>query len=111
MDINYFLLVKNKLNSVSNHINSIMDIFDDVALLTQQQQNENDSFIDIFDPEMNKNIFVVRQNHIIYLKNICERYINDLCHHEFILDTIDITPDRSKTISYCKFCEMDDPNF
>ena len=35
------------------------------------------------------------------------------CQHEFIEDLIDITPERSQTIWYCKYCEMtkcDEPN-
>ena len=34
-----------------------------------------------------------------------ERYIKTHCKHEIIQDLIDIDPDRSKTIFYCKHCE------
>lgn len=40
-------------------------------------------------------------------REICNRidsYINVYCKHEFIDDTIDIDPDRSKEIRYCKNC-------
>ena len=34
-----------------------------------------------------------------------EKYIKTHCKHEIIQDLIDIDPDRSKTIFYCKHCE------
>ena len=30
---------------------------------------------------------------------------NDLCSHKFINDTIDIHPEKSMNITYCKICE------
>ncbi len=36
--------------------------------------------------------------------NKLETYINTYCDHDFIDDTIDIDPDKSKSISYCKNC-------
>lgn len=37
--------------------------------------------------------------------NYVEKYIKTRCKHEIIQDLIDIDPDRSKTIFYCKHCE------
>ena len=37
--------------------------------------------------------------------NYVEKYIKTHCKHEIIDDLIDIDPDRSKTIFYCKHCE------
>ena len=31
---------------------------------------------------------------------------NNECEHKFIRDLIDITPDKSKEIIYCIFCEL-----
>ena len=36
---------------------------------------------------------------------ICDKKIQELCPHDFIDDMIDITPDRSEHITYCKICE------
>ena len=36
---------------------------------------------------------------------ICKKIYNN-CQHEFVKDLVDITPDKSQHISYCKFCEM-----
>ena len=33
------------------------------------------------------------------------KYIHLYCKHEYQSDLFDITPDRSKTIQYCRICE------
>ena len=39
-------------------------------------------------------------------KYIVEDKLNNICEHEWIIDLIDIDPDRSKIITYCKHCEL-----
>ena len=46
------------------------------------------------------------KENIILLKNICDEKIIELCEHEFIDDTIDITPDKSENITYCRICSF-----
>lgn len=104
MDINYFLLLRSKYNTILCHMDSIIDEFDDTINFS-----EDNSLNKIFNHELNNSFFVEKKNHILYLKNLCNQYIQNLCNHEFESDTIDITPDESKTISYCKFCEMNEP--
>ena len=43
--------------------------------------------------------------------NYVEKYIKKHCKHEIIQDLIDIDPDRSKTIFYCKHCETTFHNY
>ena len=62
----------------------------------------------------------VLNNKLLYNKFFCLKQIDDLlnkkilnhCNHEFIEDYIDITPDKSEKIVYCKICEnnLDDCN-
>lgn len=45
-------------------------------------------------------------------KTICtlmEQYIEKHCQHDIIDDVIDISPDASQTIRYCKYCEKTFP--
>ena len=45
-------------------------------------------------------------------KTICilmEQYIETHCQHDIINDVIDISPDASQTIRYCKYCEKTFP--
>lgn len=42
------------------------------------------------------------------INNIVKGINNDiqrLCDHEFVIDTIDIDPEKSKTVCYCSICE------
>jgi hypothetical protein len=117
MDINYFLSMINKYDAILHNINSILeqlteiDELDETHFLTKKYINKKDPSFFIFECEFNKNIFIEKQNRIMYLKSICKKYIEKLCNHDFVLDSIDIDLDRSKTISYCKFCGMSEPNF
>jgi len=46
----------------------------------------------------------------VNIVSLIEKYINDHCAHHIIYDTIDITPDTSKTIQYCTECYTDFPH-
>jgi hypothetical protein len=46
------------------------------------------------------------KNYIAIYKNIIDDKINNICIHEWVEDYIDITPDRSQYISYCRLCEI-----
>lgn len=43
---------------------------------------------------------------IMLLNEKIKQKIVCMCKHEWIVDSIDIDPDRSKTIEYCKICEL-----
>ena len=104
MDINYFLLLRDKYNNILSYIDSIIDEFDGTIEFTEDylKDTDNNTFLDI---KMNKDFFLERKKHILYLKNLCNEYIEKICNHVFIEDVIDISPDESKAISYCKLCE------
>ena len=41
-----------------------------------------------------------------HYKYIVENKINNICEHEWIDDDIDINPELSQRITYCKHCEV-----
>ena len=43
---------------------------------------------------------------LLYLNEKIRSKIRCICKHQWLTDTIDINPDRSKTIEYCKLCEL-----
>ena len=43
-------------------------------------------------------------------KNIVEHKLNNICQHEWFDDNIDITPERSQCITYCRLCEVSKKN-
>jgi hypothetical protein len=39
-----------------------------------------------------------------YILSRIKSYIHTHCEHEYIMDLVDIHPERSETIHYCKYC-------
>jgi hypothetical protein len=62
-----------------------------------------EEFLLIFDKDGFINEF---KDYIINYKNVIDEQINRFCIHEWVNDLIDITPDRSQYITYCKICEV-----
>lgn len=44
------------------------------------------------------------------IQQLIDEYIMKYCEHNIIYDSIDITPDTSKTIRYCTHCYTDFPH-
>jgi len=106
MDINYFLLLQKKYDEMIENINSIIDTCDDIGVLTDEFVLPQDkSLCTIFNSQVDKDFFIEKKKHILHLKNICKQYIQNACCHEFVEDFIDITPDKSQPVTYCKLCE------
>uniref|UniRef100_A0A6C0AQJ8 Uncharacterized protein n=1 Tax=viral metagenome TaxID=1070528 RepID=A0A6C0AQJ8_9ZZZZ len=106
MDINYFLLCKNRYDKIIHSLDNIIENLDDINFLTDKFVS--DEIINthvIFSKPINNDIFLQQKLYVQYLKCECLKQIYLLCEHEFIDDTIDIDPDRSTSIRYCKYCE------
>ena len=43
---------------------------------------------------------------LYYYETIINNKLNNICEHEWITDDIDIDPERSTKITYCKCCEV-----
>jgi hypothetical protein len=103
MDINYFLLLKGKYRDILDHIDSILSDLDDTCDLIDECQDKSLNMM--FQPETNKEFFIERRIHFESLKHICHQSIQNVCLHEYVTDLIDMTPDESKSISYCRLCD------
>ena len=62
--------------------------------------------VNIFDSVTVSNLTNVMTDY----KNIVEHKLNNICQHEWIDDNIDITPERSQCITYCRLCELSKKN-
>ena len=112
MDINYFLLLRGKYNSMLSNINDMIETCIEIDEYNNEFLTNNDRGLYIlFNSDANKKQFIERKKHVQNLKNICNQYIHSLCNHEFVKDDIDIDPDRSKTISYCNLCELNEEQY
>lgn len=108
MDINYFLLCRDKYDEIIDSLDNIIENIDDVNFLTDRYVPDEiiNTHVMFTKPINNQTeVFLKQKLYIQYLKSECLKQIYLLCEHEFIEDTIDIHPDRSKTIRYCKYCD------
>jgi hypothetical protein len=120
--------IKNIKNIIKINLEQIINIFDDMgdafteetAILFEELcenaiRNNIIESDDCLNPiiwnlpqninNLNKKFFYHKIQAINYLKKKCDEQIEQLCSHNFIEDTIDITPDFSKNIKYCCICE------
>ena len=111
MDINYFLLCKKNYNNMISYFENIIDECDCIIneLINMHQNNDNNIYEELERQFSNiyslKNRYIKERDRISYLIKDCNTNIQILCKHEYVNDSIDITPDSSKNICYCTICE------
>uniref|UniRef100_A0A6C0DK55 Uncharacterized protein n=1 Tax=viral metagenome TaxID=1070528 RepID=A0A6C0DK55_9ZZZZ len=113
MNTEYLLKMKHENDYINAYLDQIKGIYkhmkeDSVYFLIDSSLNVNENHI-----QYNKTIKEIddllnQQNeHIqqfILLNKKINRALINMCNHEWCTDSIDIDPDRSKTIEYCKIC-------
>ena len=102
MSLNYYLLCREKYEYMLKYLE---DIHDYIFQLTNDSRNLlEENYCKLFFIEFNINSLNTTKENIVKLKDICNEIIAKLCIHDFVDDLIDITPDRSQHITYCKIC-------
>lgn len=106
MCLNYYLLCKNKFESIITNLTEIIEKYEDVFSYENMYEMLDSKYI-LNSCEYNNKISQLNLllNHAKDCKNYCHEKIKKLCIHEFVNDTIDISPEKSKNITYCKICE------
>ena len=99
MSLHYFLSCKRNYIKIIQKLEYIIETLDDIDYLTISE------FSDICYPKNNKDFFTEKIKHFQDLIDNCNNELDHLCCHNFIDDVIDITPDRSQSITYCDICE------
>lgn len=98
MDINYFLSAKKNLQKILSYLNEIKLTYCEIQIERGDCIN-SEYLIDSIHEYENKihehELIIEHLNQIIY----------ENCEHEFLEDVIDINPDKSQHITYCKKCE------
>jgi len=105
MDINYFLFFRKKYNSMLSNIMYIIDSYDEIKYFQERHNMDGETLIFTKDQTIKRNC-ILEKIQILNLIDICNSHIKNLCNHEFIDDNIDIDPDNSQAITYCKICEL-----
>ena len=106
MSLEYYLFCRKNYDQILHDLTDIIERYESISVFTKlEEKNLDKNYYDIFCPVDYRNYFIEKRNRIRQNKNICENKILELCQHEFEEDVIDITPDRSQKITYCKICE------
>jgi hypothetical protein len=107
MSLDYYLFCRNSYKKIADGLESIISINEDLELyidncqktcLTEEEKKGTIS-------EIKKDFLIHIQRHFSLLASECNSKVIHLCEHEMVDDTIDITPDKSQNIRYCKICE------
>lgn len=105
MDVLFYLSLKKNYEKIKNNLENIIYSYNEISYISTSNKNFNNKPSVSF--EINDDLINYKKK----LENICLtiKIINNLlfisCDHNFIEDTIDITPDKSKSIIYCSICE------
>ena len=105
MDVLFYLSLKKSYEKIKNNLENIIYSYNDINYISTSNKKFNNKPSVSF--EINDDLINYKKK----LENICLtiKIINNLlfinCDHNFIEDTIDITPDKSKSIIYCSICE------
>ena len=111
MSLEYYLLSRKKYESITEHLKSVIEHFEDIFSYTAELDiDECEDIVDIYHPTCHIDHIRSKLNCVGHLKNLCERKIKELCVHEFVTDMIDINPERSQNITFCRICEYTIPN-
>jgi len=96
------------------NINKISDnIFVSINKLNNNyfRENENIFILKKYEEIINKYNYNLNNSNnfsveIEEFKYLLQNKLNNICDHEWVLDSIDITPDISKNICYCDICKI-----
>jgi hypothetical protein len=114
MSLDYLLKMKNEndytiayLKEINNNYTkmkeeTILNLID-TSLSVNEDVFQYNKHITEINANLNQQDEHLKQ--LILLNNKIRSKLASMCKHEWIQDLIDIDPDRSKTIEYCKICQ------
>jgi hypothetical protein len=115
MNIDYLLKMKNEndyniayLKEINNNYvkmkeETILNLID-TSLNVNQNILQYNKYLTEINANLNEQDIHLRQ--LILLNEKIRTKLISICNHEWITDSIDIDPDRSQTIEYCKICQL-----
>lgn len=115
MNIKIFLSMKEKYESMNNHLYEIVHLYQDMIdlLSTELEKSPNDKNT-IYELELmmrGKKSYLDKMKQIDVFINLCNKKAEkitpiSLCDHDFVDDYIDVDVEKSQQITYCKKCNM-----
>ena len=115
MNIEIFLSMKEKYETIRHHISEIVNNYEDMIkmLNLELKKTPNDKNI-IYELDLmthGKKSYQDKIKQIDVFLNLCNKKAqkileNSICHHDFVDDYIDVDVERSEKITYCKKCNI-----
>jgi hypothetical protein len=106
MSLEYHLLCKNRYDNIISNLKSVIENYDDIfSYASELNININKDIPELSQLISDKHQVACHLNNVIQLKSVCIQKITQLCDHEFVTDMIDINPERSQNITFCRICE------
>ena len=113
MSLYYFLMCKKTIEANEIFIDELISNYETMYYeLVKQYEcmsdcNEHDYYKNILKTRSD---FINKKKENEELLALCKTKIYKLCNHNFIDDEIDVTPERTKQITYCTICESTKEN-
>jgi hypothetical protein len=105
MNIIFYLSLKKNYEKIKSNLENIINSYNEINYISSSNKKSNINSNIIF--EINDDIMHYKKkiNDINLQIKIIYNFLFITCNHNFVEDTIDITPDKSKNIIYCSICE------
>ena len=96
----FLLLLYETKNSISEIKSDVLDL--DNNFFLEDKDNIYKKLTILFEEEAINDLI----SELIKFNNIVIQKVDNCCNHIWIEDLIDLTPDKCKTINYCKICQI-----
>jgi uncharacterized protein with von Willebrand factor type A (vWA) domain len=107
MDIFFNIEMKKKNENLIKQLEETVSSYNEIMSYINENCDYNYVTVDLIN--FYNNLCVECEKQLIILKNtikINDKKIYEQCDHNFIIDIIDIDPEKEKTICYCTICEL-----
>ena len=107
MDIFFIIEMKKKNENLIKQLEETIESYNEIMSFINKKCDYNYLSIDLIN--FYNNLCVECEQQLTILKNmkkLNDKNIYENCEHNFVMDIIDINPEKEQTICYCTICEL-----
>jgi hypothetical protein len=109
MSLDYYLFCRKSYNEINIKLDEIIDKYNDIQNYVKKEEDKEIKHVIALEEE-DKFFFIEAKKYITNIENKFKEKIQKICCHHMVDDSIDISPDISKNIRYCEYCEYTESN-
>ena len=98
----YHLTIKKNYEKIKCNLENIIDSYKEINYISSSSNNNSSLDFNVNDDLTN---YKKKLENVQLMIKIINNLLYITCKHNFVEDTIDITLDTSKNITYCSICE------